>query len=1100
MGLHDNAAQWEYGTMSARRENRRTTRPPRLELLESRFAPATFTVTNANDAGVGSLRQALLDANTHTGADDVAFDTTFFATPKTIVLTGGDLLITGGTTVVGPGAANAVVSGNGVSRVFSVAISAGTAVTISGLTVTGGRTEYGGGGIGGGNGGSLSLDAVVVTGNTAGNGGGVAFFDGLLTLRNCTVSGNTATLGGGISVNDGSLLVESTTISGNIASRTGGGLMFNPGSSFFPAQHESTIRNCTISGNGALRGGGVYDDVLYGNLTLDNSTITGNTATQAAPDSRGGGGVLVRYTPGYPTAPSAVTVQSSIVSGNAATNGTADICVYQPSGPPIINVIRSAIGSPNGFTITGSNADNLPFGTDLQLGALGFNGGPTRTVNLGAASPAIGAGTNATPPLTTDQRGPGFPRQVGAAVDIGAVEFNAAAGASPAATLTAALVTAGCPTHTFTVTYADPAGVDVGALDSADVRVTGPNGYVALANYAGVTPAGNGSPRTATYTVPGPGGAFGPEDIGTYVVAVEAGQVRNVSGAAAPAGVVGTFRVAIGRTYVVANTNPSGPGSLRQALLDANATWDSADVVTFDPALFSTPRTIPLTTGGELLIAGPVTVAGPGANLLTVSGNNTVRVFNISAPGVVDVTLAGLTITGGGIGGVSCTNENVMFDGVRVTGNAGRGIAVMVDVEDSGGNLVLRRSTVAGNAGGGIYLQRGSLLLEDSTVSGNSATGGQGGGIFFSDVGPAGLTVRNSTISGNTATDGGGIAFDRLFGLARFLNSTITGNVSTTPAYGTGGIFVPFGSDGVLTLVSTIVSGNIGSITGGISDIAVASAVTVNVNFSAVGDPNGFTPSASSGNNLPFGAVLGLVPLADNGGPTKTHALSLSSLAINAGTNSAGLTTDQRGNGFLRVSGSAADIGAFEVQPSTPRVQSVVINGGAIQRSRVTELTVTFTTQVSFAGAVGDSFTLTRTGGGAVNFSATASVIGGVTVVTLTGFTGSEAQFGSLADGRYTLTALASQISAGGQALDGNGDGTPGDNFTFGEAQGLFRFFGDINGDRHVDIADFGLFSSTFNLHSSQTGFLAAFDFNGDGIIDIADFGQFSIRMFTVLP
>src|SRR5262245_18911117 len=78
--------------------------------------------------------------------------------------------------------------------------------------------------------------------------------------------------------------------------------------------------------------------------------------------------------------------------------------------------------------------------------------------------------------------------------------------------------------------------------------------------------------------------------------------------------------------------------------------------------------------------------------------------------------------------------------------------------------------------------------------------------------------------------------------------------------------------------------------------------------------------------------------------------------------------------------------------------------------------------------------------------------------------------------------------------------GNRGDNYTLGDADGLFRFYGDINGDRHVDIVDFGLFSSTYNLSSGQTGFIAAFDFNGDGHIDIADFGQFSLRFFTVLP
>jgi hypothetical protein len=84
---------------------------------------------------------------------------------------------------------------------------------------------------------------------------------------------------------------------------------------------------------------------------------------------------------------------------------------------------------------------------------------------------------------------------------------------------------------------------------------------------------------------------------------------------------------------------------------------------------------------------------------------------------------------------------------------------------------------------------------------------------------------------------------------------------------------------------------------------------------------------------------------------------------------------------------------------------------------------VSFSAQVSFAGTVASAFTLTRAGGGAVAFAAIASVANSMTVVTLNAFTGSETEFGSLKDGRYTLTALASQIGAGGQHLDGNGDG-----------------------------------------------------------------------------
>jgi len=73
-------------------------------------------------------------------------------------------------------------------------------------------------------------------------------------------------------------------------------------------------------------------------------------------------------------------------------------------------------------------------------------------------------------------------------------------------------------------------------------------------------------------------------------------------------------------------------------------------------------------------------------------------------------------------------------------------------------------------------------------------------------------------------------------------------------------------------------------------------------------------------------------------------------------------------------------------------------------------------------------------------------------------------------------------------------------NNTFTDADGLFRFFGDINGDRAVDIADFGQFTGTFNLHTGDPGFIAAFDSNNDGAIDIADFGAFSTRLFSPLP
>lgn len=177
-----------------------------------------------------------------------------------------------------------------------------------------------------------------------------------------------------------------------------------------------------------------------------------------------------------------------------------------------------------------------------------------------------------------------------------------------------------------------------------------------------------------------------------------------------------------------------------------------------------------------------------------------------------------------------------------------------------------------------------------------------------------------------------------------------------------------------------------------------------------------------------------------------------------------------------------------------PQVVSTMVNDGDIQRSRVTSLRLTMSAEVAFSGPVESAFVLTRNGGGAVTFSATVSLQAGATIVVLGNFSGVETQFGSLRDGRYALTALASQISNAGGQLNG------GANYSFGDAQGLYRFFGDRNGDRRVDGLDFGAFISTYGLPTSSPGFLSYFDFNGDGRVDGLDFGNFALRYNTLLP
>jgi ELWxxDGT repeat protein len=179
--------------------------------------------------------------------------------------------------------------------------------------------------------------------------------------------------------------------------------------------------------------------------------------------------------------------------------------------------------------------------------------------------------------------------------------------------------------------------------------------------------------------------------------------------------------------------------------------------------------------------------------------------------------------------------------------------------------------------------------------------------------------------------------------------------------------------------------------------------------------------------------------------------------------------------------------------PVPPAVDGVQVNDGSAERSRVTSLTVTFSMQVSFATTAGAAFTLTRNSdNAAVGFTASASVVGGVTVVTLSGFIGSATEFGSLADGRYTLTALASQISANGQHMTSD--------YIFGDEQGLYRMFGDMNGDRTVNGLDFGSFKDAFGTQTGDAHYLSFLDFDGDGVINGFDFGQFRSRFGTILP
>jgi parallel beta-helix repeat protein len=286
---------------------------------------ATFTVTNLNDSGAGSLRQAIIDANTLAGADTIQFQSTLAGT---ITLTSGELAITDSLTINGLGSSNLTVSGNNSSRIFNIDDGSGATfidVTLSGMTLTGGNAVDGGAIFDDGE--KLTITDAVITGNTASaNGGGVftSYYDGLLTIQNTIISGNTAAAGGGIFSDDGDFNIQSSKISGNTATTgNGGGIFIDDTEGDF--LDPSVIENSIITGNSAgSDGGGIYFDDTDTPIEIRNSTISGNTAGDD------GAGAYIRG------ADYSITFENSEISGNTATGVGGGIYLYGSSTASVI--------------------------------------------------------------------------------------------------------------------------------------------------------------------------------------------------------------------------------------------------------------------------------------------------------------------------------------------------------------------------------------------------------------------------------------------------------------------------------------------------------------------------------------------------------------------------------------------------------------------------------------------------------------------------------------------------------------------------------------------------------------------------------------------
>jgi CSLREA domain-containing protein len=929
---------------------------------------ATITVNSVTDDapannGQCTLREAILNANganqsgsTDCMAGDTAGNTINFSVTGAINLTGALPDITRTLTITGPDARLLTVRRDtgGDYRIFNIP-NHGLVIAISGLTISNGRSF---------------------------NGGGISS-SSHLTLTDCAIQGNYAdNIGGGVFLlNGASGVFTGCTFSGNSSSSGGGGIHYSGGSTL-------RLSNCTISGNA---GGGIYH--VFGTLEVVNCTIAGNTS-RAGISVNGTG-----YLRNTIIANNPPNLSGSLISlGNNLTSDAGNNLLNQPTDQINTNPLLGSLADNGGPTQTHA----------LLLGSPAIDAGNSCVTTNNCASNNLGFN------LTTDQRGAGFPRLVGGTVDMGAFEKRSgvpthlAFGVQPTITAPNSVITPAVTVQvmdddnniftasTATITLAlgaNPGGATLGGTTSRaavsgaatfnnltvnqagrDYKLTAsssglpgatsnafnicplmtvtpgtnpsvaygavnanlpytttgnPNrfsiDYDATANVAGFVDVTNATLPASPIVLTIPGTAL-PGTFNATLTLSTSTSTNNCPSNTAPFTV--TIQPCLTTTFTVnslgdtPDTNPgnqvcadgAGNCTLRAALMEANALGLCA-VLTIN---FSVRGTLHLTAALPD-ITRPLTITGPGAKLLTVqrSTSSEYRIFNIPNS-VGNIAISALTISNGRL--------NVLGDGI-----AGGGIF-------SASNLTLTDCVITGNealSAGGVYLDADGVFT-GCTFSGNSSFN-YGGGIVLSG---GTLRLSNCTISNNFGSSGGG-GIDT-FGTLEVINCTITGNTHSpfAPSH-TSGIRV---DGGTTRMRNTIVANNQGI------NLRVFAGSLISLGNNLTSD-NGSGLLNQPTDKINTDPLLG--PLADNGGPTQTHALLPGSPALNAGANCVttnncisnnlgfNLTTDQRGAGFPRLFGGTVDIGAFEYNIPCPTITGAMSGGGAICATQSSNVTVT---------------------------------------------------------------------------------------------------------------------------------------------------------------